>query len=381
MSQADYYRAFMAKAIKLAEQGRFATCPNPVVGAVLVKDGAIVAQGWHKGFGLPHAEIDCLENARQNGIDPSGCALVVTLEPCSHYGKTPPCTEAIKAAGIATLVYGALDPNAEACGGAKILAESGINVIGPVLEEQCNDLIADFRVWQTSQRPYIYLKLASSLDGRIATRTGHSRWISGQSSRETVHKLREGIGQAGGAILIGGGTFRMDDPQLSARTGHDAKQPLACVLTSRLPQPDADFKLLKDRAEQTIFFASPAAAASTTAEALRKTGCKVIAIGPGPEGKPDFATMFKTLRDELGCYYALCEGGGKLALSLLESDYIDEFHLYLAPLILGDNDAKPLFTGMAPLSLEEAIKMRVCAATISGGDIRAILRRPLKNKA
>jgi len=378
MNPAEAFAPFMAEAIKLAEKGRFYVCPNPTVGAVLVKDGQIVARGWHKAFGQPHAEVECLENARKNGVDTGECTLVVTLEPCSHYGKTPPCTEAILAAGIKCLAYGAADPNEEACGGARMLADAGVEVIGPVLEQECSDLIADFRVWQTAKRPYIYLKLASTLDGRIATRTGHSRWISSVKSREEVHALRAGIGLAGGAILIGGGTFRADNPQLSTRLDNDSPQPLACIMTSRLPQPGAEFKLLNERPEQTIFFASPAVAASTTAEALRKKGSRIVAIGPGIEGRPDFETMFKTLREELGCHYVLCEGGGRLAMSLLEAGYIDEFHLYLAPLIMGDNEAKPLFNGRAPLSLEDALSMRVCAVNAFSGDICAVLRPPLK---
>ncbi len=374
MNSPESFAPFMAEAIKLAKKGRFHVCPNPTVGAVLVQDGQIVARGWHTAYGKPHAEIECLEDALKNGVDPTKCTLVVTLEPCTHEGKTPPCVDAILAAGIPRLAYGTRDPNSKACGGAQKLADAGVEVIGPVLESQCNDLIADFRIWQTTSRPYIYLKLAATLDGRIAARTGHSQWISNPASRKEVHALRAGIGLAGGAVLIGGGTFRSDDPQLSARIERQGRQPLACVLTSRLPQPGADFKLLEQRPGDTIFFASPAASASTTAEALRKKGCRITAIGPGTAGRPDFETMFKTLRNDFGCHYVLCEGGGKLALSLLEAGYTDEFHLYLAPLILGDNDAKPLFSGRAPLSLDEALKLRVCSVGTMAGDIRVILR-------
>lgn len=374
MSQADSYAPFMAEALLLAQKGRFYACPNPSVGAVLVRDGKIVARGWHHACGKPHAEIECLEDARKNGASIPGSTMVVTLEPCRHYGKTPPCTEALQEAGIQRLVYGTTDPNKEAGGGAALLAEAGIEVIGPVLEQECKDMIADFTVWQTTRRPYIYLKLAATLDGRIATRTGNSRWISNPYSRAEVHALRAGIGLAGGAILIGGGTFRADDPQLSARLENKTPQPLACVLTSRLPKQESEFRLLNERPEQAIFFASPAAAASTTAEALRKKGSRVIAIGPGNDGKPDFATMFRVLREELGCYYVLCEGGGRLALSLLESGYMDEFHLFIAPMILGDNEARPLFTGRAPMSIDEALQLRICSANADYGDGRLVLR-------
>lgn len=377
MNSAESFAPFMAEAIKLAERGRFHTCPNPTVGAVLARDGKIVARGWHTAYGKPHAETECLLDAQKNGVNPSECDLIVTLEPCAHHGKTPPCVDAILAAGIKRVAYGARDPNPNAAGGAARLASAGVEVTGPVLEQECEDLIADFRVWQTTGRPYIYLKLAATLDGRIATRTGHSQWISNDQSRAQVHALRAGIGLAGGAVLIGGGTFRADDPRLSARQGANAKQPLACILTSRLPQPGSVFRLLDQRPDETIFFASPAAAASTTAEALRKKGCRIIAIGPGQDGKPDFDTMFKNLRQELNCHYVLCEGGGRLALSLLEAGYMDEFHLYLAPLVLGDNEARPLFRGRAPLSLDEALALRVSSVGTADGDIRIILRPEL----
>lgn len=370
----------MAEAIRLAKKGRFKTCPNPTVGAVLVRDDRIVARGWHKGYGLAHAEIDCLNDALARGVATQGATMVVTLEPCRHHGKTPPCTEALLDAGIARLVYGATDPNPEAQGGTQILANAGIEVIGPVLEQECRDLIADFVIWQTTDRPYIILKLASTLDGRIATRTGHSRWISDEESRKAVHRLRAGVALAHGAILIGGGTFRADDPELSVRNSESPpdRQPLACIITSRLPKADAEFKLLKQRPQETIFFASPAAAASTTAEALRKRGCRVIAIGRGRHGAPDFSAMFRTLREEFGCPYVLCEGGGQLALSLLETGFADEFHLYLAPLILGDNDAKPLFDGRAPLSLDEALELRICSVDSDARDVCLVLRPALR---
>lgn len=375
MNGADF-APFMEEAIKLAERGKFLTCPNPAVGAVLVQDGEIVAKGWHKAPGQPHAEIECLLDAEKKGVSPKGATMVVTLEPCAHHGKTPPCVDALVNAGIKTLVYGIRDPNPQAGGGAEKLSAAGIEVIGSVLEDGCRDLIADFIVWQETARPYILLKLAATLDGRIATRNGHSRWISGMASRKKSHCLRGGIAHCQGAILIGGGTFRADNPLLTVRDCErtDCGQPLACILTSRLPKADADFQLLRERPDQTVFFASPAAAASTTAEALRKLGCRVFAIGPNVYGSPDFALMFKIMRQELGCLYVMCEGGGKLALSLLEAGYIDEFHLHIAPMILGDNDARPLFTGRAPLSLEEALRMRFFGATLYEGDAHLLLR-------
>ena len=179
-------------------------------------------------------------------------------------------------------------------------------------------------------------------------------------------------------MLVGGGTFRADDPRLTVRPLSEGEpvgpQPLACVLTSRLPQPDADFYLLRERPRQTVFLASPAAAASTTAKALRDMGVRVLSLGPSLHGGPDLTHMLRSMREELNCPYLLCEGGGHLALSLLEAGVVDEFRLHMAPLILGDADAQPLFSGRAPLSLDEALRMRVTGSHISGGDIHIELR-------
>ncbi|MDO5483924.1 MAG: bifunctional diaminohydroxyphosphoribosylaminopyrimidine deaminase/5-amino-6-(5-phosphoribosylamino)uracil reductase RibD, partial [Desulfovibrionaceae bacterium] len=325
--------------------------------------------------GQAHAEVACLNDAAAHGIDPRGCTLVVTLEPCNHYGKTPPCTEAILAAGISRVVIGCTDPNPEATGGLERLRQAGVEVITDVCATECRDLLADFRVLQEGKRPYVALKLAASLDGRIATRAGHSQWISNAASRRNVGELRARMGAQGGGVLVGGGTFRADNPRLTARAeGYNGPQPLACVLTSRLPLADADFHLVKERPEQTVFLASPAAAASTTAHALRQKGVRVLAVGNDGKGKPNFPEMLAALRQELGCPGILCEGGAQLGLSLLEAGLVDEFHLHLAPMILGDDEALPLFKGRAPLHLDEALRMRVTRLSQCEGDIHLLLR-------
>ena len=371
------FAPFRREAIALAKRGRWRTAPNPMVGAVLVRDGEIVARGWHHGAGLPHAEVECLRDAAARHVDPSGCTLVVTLEPCCHHGKTPPCTDAILAAGVRRVVYGFRDPNPVAGGGAALLAGAGLEVIGPVLPDECRDLVADFLVWQGTDRPYVLLKLAATLDGRIATRNGVSQWISGPESRRKVHGLRAGVGRAGGAVLVGGGTFRADDPLLTARDVADGdappRQPLACVITSRLPAPDGA-RLVRERPAETVFFVTPAGAASSEAQALRALGVRVFALGASPGGVPHFSTMLRILRQELGCPYVLCEGGGFLALGLLEAGLVDEFHLHLAPLILGDAEAQPLFAGRMPLDLAEGLRLRFCGLERCGEDAHLLLR-------
>ncbi|MBO4301181.1 MAG: bifunctional diaminohydroxyphosphoribosylaminopyrimidine deaminase/5-amino-6-(5-phosphoribosylamino)uracil reductase RibD [Desulfovibrio sp.] len=368
MSELEF-APFMREAISLAERGRWLACPNPTVGAVLVRDHEVVARGWHHAAGQAHAEVDCLRDAAARGIAPSECTLVVTLEPCRHEGKTPPCTEAILQAGIRRVVMGLADPNPVAAGGAALLRAAGVEVIENVCAQECRDLVSDFLVWQRTDRPYVILKMAATLDGRIATRNGYSQWISCEESRQRTHALRAGVGLCGGAVLVGGGTFRADNPRLTARHVQAARQPLACILTSRLPQPDADFHLLRERAQQTIFMGSPAAAASTTAKALRESGVRVLALGRGTQGGPDLHGMLHVMREELHCPYVLCEGGGHLALSLLEKGLVDDFHLHLSPMILGDAEALPIFTGRAPLSLDEALHMRVCQTQCCGTDV------------
>ena len=159
MTEQDF-APFMREAIALAEQGRWKACPNPTVGAVLLRDGRVVARGWHHEAGRDHAEVDCLKDAATRGVDPKGCTLVVTLEPCNHQGKTPPCTQAILDAGISRVVMGLADPNPQAAGGAARLRDAGVEVLGPVCEAECRDLVADFLVWQSTDRPYVILKMA-----------------------------------------------------------------------------------------------------------------------------------------------------------------------------------------------------------------------------
>lgn len=192
---------FMDLAIDLAERGRGRTAPNPCVGAVLTRGGAAVAQGWHTACGQPHAEVEALHDAAAKGVDPRQCTLYVTLEPCNHQGRTPPCTRAILEAGVPEVVVGCADPNpAVAGGGADFLRGRGVTVRMGVRERRCRDLIADFLIWQTTSRPYSILKLATTLDGKIATRDGKAAWISGEASRREVHRLRTWCQ----AVIVGG---------------------------------------------------------------------------------------------------------------------------------------------------------------------------------
>ncbi|MDR1777752.1 MAG: bifunctional diaminohydroxyphosphoribosylaminopyrimidine deaminase/5-amino-6-(5-phosphoribosylamino)uracil reductase RibD [Desulfovibrio sp.] len=362
----------MREALRLAEQGRYAAWPNPTVGAVLVRDGLCVARGWHHAAGLDHAEVDCLKDAAARNVPTEGATLVVTLEPCNHYGKTPPCSKAILEAGIARVVMGAADVNPRASGGAAALRAAGVEVVEGVLERECLDLTADFRLGLTGQGPYVLLKMAVSLDNRIDGRVddnGAPLQISSPESRALVHQWRAGIGRCGGAVLVGGNTFRADNPRLTARGEGAGPQPLACVLTARLPEAEENFHLLAERPEQTIFFTTADAAASGRAERLRRKGARVLDYGC----RDILSNILAQLR-ELGCPYVLCEGGGKLALSLLQAGLADEFRLHLASVILGQAGATPLFPDFFPAGTGNALSLRLCDTSICGNDAHLVFR-------
>lgn len=366
------WSGFMLRARDLALRGRGAAAPNPCVGAVLVRRGAVVAEGWHTAYGAPHAEVECLADAARKGVNPKDCTLVVTLEPCNHHGKTPPCTEAVLAAGVPRVVVGAADPNPEVAGGGmERLRQAGVEVAAGVCEAECRDLIADFLVWKTTDRPYIVLKLAATLDGKIATAAGHSQWVSCAESREEVHRLRA----LSHAVLVGGNTFRADDPKLTARPGGVAaeRQPLAVVVSTRLPQADKKYHLLQERPEETVFWTTEAAAAGPGAEALRDRGCRVWGLPPG-EGGLDLGPGLTRLRREFDCLYVLCEGGGSLALSLLRQGRMDELRLYSAPKVVGDPAAPGLFTGFTPETMDQAIALRLAEVGRLGADARLVYR-------
>lgn len=213
-----------------------------------------------------------------------------------------------------------------------------------------------------------------TLDGRIATRTGHSQWITCEASRHAVHVLRANVGMAGGAVLVGGNTLYADNPLLTAREAQSERQPLAAAVTSRIPSPDS-LRLLQERPGETILFTTASGAATPRAAQLRERGVRVFGLGRWKAGKgEDLLQALEHLRSEENCPYVLCEGGGKLALALLEAGLVDEFHLHIAPKILGDNDARPLFSGRTPLTLDEALSMRLMDLTRYGDDAHLLFR-------
>ena len=363
---------FMARAAALARLGRGSTAPNPCVGAVLVHAGEIAAEGWHMRCGGPHAERECLADARAKGVDPRGMTMYVTLEPCNHHGKTPPCTEAVAESGVAKVVVGTRDPNPVAAGGVEFLQERGVEVQVGVLERECRDLIADFLLWQRTELPFNIVKMAATLDGKIASRRRVPEPVSSPESFAKVHELRRTVG----AVVVGGGTLRADDPSLACRLDDlpdDFVQPLAVVVTSRLPKDPNLPQMLCARPDQVVFLTAEDAARSPEADALRTLGASAWALS-GKPGQLDLAPGFERLRTEKGCHYTLVEGGGRLAMQCVEQGLAHEIAHFVAPRILGDEQAPSAYSGRNDVTMAQAVDYRIIAMEPSGGDMMLTLR-------
>lgn len=362
----------MARAVELAYRGRGATAPNPCVGAVLVRDGEVAAEGWHQRYGGPHAERECLADARAKGIDPRGMTMYVTLEPCNHTGKTPPCTDALIEAGVAEVVVGAMDPNPVAAGGAARLARHGVTVTTGVLEQECLDLTADFRLWQDTHSPFNILKMAATLDGKIASRFRRPEAVSCPESFARVQELRARVG----AVVVGGGTFLADNPSLTCRLDplpDGFVQPYAVIVASRLPERPEQFALLRDRPERTVFLTTLDSARSPLADHLRERGTSVWPL-PGSPGCLNLATGFERLRYDLGCHYTLIEGGGRLALHCLAQGLADEILHFVAPRVLGDDQAPAAYAGRSAAPMSETMDLRIIRTERSGTDLLLTMR-------
>ena len=336
---------FMRLALELAHKGEGETNPNPIVGAVVVKDGRIVGEGYHHRFGGPHAEVFALDEA---GDEAHGATLYVTLEPCSHHGKTPPCTERIIAAKIARVVIACRDPNPLVNGhGIERMRAAGIEVTEGVLEEEARRANEIFFKFITTGRPFVQLKLAESLDGKIATRTGDAKWISGADSRVEVHCLRRRFA----AILVGVGTAIADDPRLNVR--HVAgKDPLRIVLDGRGRIPLAATLLCGEG--RTIV---------VTATMAREKEAALLALGaevwrlPEKEGCVALPAFLRRLGEEK-IDSLLVEGGGETAAAFLEADLVDKVAFFIAPILIGGRAATPAIGGAGAEQVSEALHLR-----------------------
>jgi len=329
----------MKRAITLAKKGMGTTHPNPRVGAVVVKNGVVVGEGWHERAGEPHAEINAIEKAGHNA---RGGTIYVTLEPCSSTDKTPPCTDAILRAGLWRVVFASTDPNPKMAGGGKILESQNIDVTGGVLAEEADRLNEPFFHYVKTGRPYITAKGAISLDGKLATHKHHSQWISGEQSRKHAHGLRA----ESDAIMIGSGTLLHDNPSLTVR---DAKikgdPPMRVVVGMKTPPFFPDCKLLDDAAPTRFYV-------RTTNEETLKWRDAGVQIGRAP----NLITILKHLAHD-GCLQLLLEGGGKLHASFFEAQLTDELVLYQAPILIGGHNAVDLWHGTGVDSVEKALRL------------------------
>jgi diaminohydroxyphosphoribosylaminopyrimidine deaminase/5-amino-6-(5-phosphoribosylamino)uracil reductase len=351
---------FMARALRLAEHGLFSTAPNPRVGCVIVKDGLVVGEGWHHRAGEAHAEINALQAA---GEAAGGATAYVTLEPCSHHGRTPPCAEALIAARVGRVVAAMQDPNPQVAGeGLAQIRQAGIRVECGLLASEAQELNIGFVARMTRGRPWLRMKMAASLDGKTALQNGVSQWITGPAARQDGHRWRA----RACAILTGIGTVRDDDPQLNVRDVDTSRQPLKVVVDSRL-ELSLDAQVLRDG---NVLVAAAVDDAAKVA-ALRQLGADVVLL-PGPGDKVDLPALMVEL-GRRGINEVHAEAGFKLNGSLLQAGLVDELLLYLAPCLIGDA-ARGMFN-LPPLeSLDGKRSLVMRDARLVGTDLRLLAR-------
>ena len=347
---------FMREALKLARNAEGRTSPNPLVGAVIVKDGRIIAQGWHRKAGTPHAEIHALNMA---GELAKGATLYVTLEPCSHFGRTPPCARAIVDAGIKKVFAAMKDPNPKVAGrGFEILQSAGVEVEVGLLEEEAQKLNEIFIKWVTKNLPFVTMKFACSIDGKIATVAGESQWISCEASRKFTHHLRD----INDAILVGVGTVLADNPSLTTRLV-EGKNPVRVIVDSNARTP-LDSKVL-DKSARTII-ATTANAPPEKISALKNCGVEIIFAGGGE--RVDLKILMQALA-EREITSVLVEGGGTINFSLLRAGLVDKVLAFVAPKIIGGKNSLTAVEGAGFEKLSDAVTLKNITAQNFGEDI------------
>ncbi len=359
---------FIRLALRLARKGFGLTAPNPMVGAVLVKAGQTIGQGWHRRAGLPHAEIEALRDAAKRGHSPRGATLYVTLEPCCTHGRTPPCTEAIKAAGIKRVIIGATDPNPKHAGkGLRILQRAGIAVAQGELPDECAQLNEAFNHWIVQRTPFVTVKAAMTLDGKIATASGESKWITGEVARAYGMKLRQGSD----AILVGVNTILADDPSLTVRGQQTEPRLRRIILDSRARTP------LNARVVSDEFAALTTIVVSETAPKARVAALSSrvrLEIAPTRKSRHPNSTGIdlRWLLQKLGAENVtslLVEGGGEVNASFLLGGLAHRVAFFYAPKILGGRDARKAVAGEGAKSLREMVPLREVAWRRLGADL------------
>lgn len=349
----------MRRALDLAAKALGRTSPNPAVGAVIVHGGRIIGEGFHRRAGLPHAEREALR--RVTGTT-QGATVYVNLEPCSHHGRTPPCADALVAAGIKRVVVGMIDPNPSVRGrGLRRLRRAGIQVKTGVLREECERLNEDFTCFIRTGKPLVIVKLAASLDGRIATATGDSHWISGEKSRRLVHNLRNRVD----AIVVGAETVRMDDPQLTCRV-RGGRDPMRVILDGRLTiSPTARVCTQRSVAPTLVVTVEESGQAEKRSQ-LERRGVEVMCL-PGKDGRLRFRPLLEEL-GRRGVKSILIEGGGQIVAAALREGVVDKVVFFYAPLLLG-SEGRAMIGPLGVDRIDAGCKLHTMEVQRIGSDI------------
>jgi len=354
-------RRYMQQALDLAIKGAGCVSPNPMVGAVVVKDGHVIGQGYHQAVGGPHAEVHALDAA---GSSARGATLYVTLEPCNHFGRTPPCTQKIMAAGIRRVVVAMADPDPTVRGGGNdYLTSQGIEVECGVCEQDARQLNESFVKFKTTGRPFVVLKMAATLDGCIATRTGDARWVTGEAARARVHELRHAMD----AIMVGIGTVEADDPRLTTRLENGrGNDPVRIILDTHLKLRSSARVLASDSAAATHVVCAPEADRQKKQRLIEK-GAEILEI-PLRDAYIDLALLMEHL-GTIGVTSVLIEGGGQVAASALNSDIVDKVALFYAPKLLVSDQGVPMCRGQGPEQMSDALALKNLDVSRIGEDI------------
>jgi len=353
----DFHHKMMHRALLLARKGAGKTSPNPAVGTVIVRDGVVVGEGWHRRAGTPHAEVHAL---RMAGELARGSDVYVTLEPCSHFGKTPPCADALVAAGVARVFVGMVDPNPLVSGrGLERLRLAGIVVETGLLEKECRRLNEAFIKHVTTGRPFVVLKSALTLDGKTATSCGDSRWVTSAQSRRMVHRLRATMD----GVMVGSGTLLADDPELTVRLVK-GRNPLRIVVDSGLRTPSRA-RIMTVGGGDGVLLATTCSDATKIA-ALTATGAEVL-VCCQKDGRVDLLDLLARLGAR-GVQSLLLEGGETLAGEMLRQGLIDKYLFFFAPKLVGGN-GKGVFTGAGAALMNDTVPLRIERISRVGGDI------------
>ncbi len=343
--------AFMQRALDLARQAKGRTSPNPLVGAVIVKDGKVIGEGYHKKAGTAHAEVHALNAAGENA---KGATLYTNLEPCCHWGRTPPCTAALIDAGIAHVYIAEVDPNPSVAGkGVQQLQNAGINVHTGVCAQEASDLNEVHRKYIRTGKPFVILKTAMSLDGKIATTSGESQWITSEASRQRGHEVRNAVD----AILVGRGTVERDNPSLTTRLQNREGQDATRIVLDSHGKTSTDARIFNAESESGVIVAATAEAPSENVDALEKAGAEVITV-PATHGNQ---VCFKSLMDILGkreITSVLIEGGGEINASAIAAGVVDKVMCFVAPKLIGGQDAPGPIGGAGIRSLADAVNLQ-----------------------